>query len=102
MSFGTRELSLVENLAYVTFRACELILVEMLPEWPLESEKLVLVDLGNKYTWIDTSRVNFYGVDICYRQAWQAVNQANNQTRRHSDRRSISKSCSQLGSQAVN
>ena len=48
MFFRTGDLSLAENLACVLFRAWELILVEILPEWPLESEKLVLVDLGNE------------------------------------------------------
>ena len=32
-----------------------LILVEILPWWPLESETLVLVDLKTSETWIDTS-----------------------------------------------
>ena len=48
LSFRTQELSLVENLACVSFSALELILVEVFPKWPLKSEKLDLEDLGNK------------------------------------------------------
>jgi len=39
---------MVKNLACVSFRTWELILVEILPEWPLESDKLVQVDLDNE------------------------------------------------------
>ena len=51
----------------MSFRTGELILVEILLEWLLEFEKLVLIDLKTSETWIYTSLVNCHGVCVYYK-----------------------------------